>query len=114
MADNLALLLRHYIYGIFALPNFFANKMIKKWFTRTTPFVIISVITSFIILYSLLVEKGGTEGFRLSLVLRLFFFLLAIILLDIVLKFYISKKTFLIWILETLLCLALVYYWIIT
>jgi hypothetical protein len=87
--------------------------MLKKWFTRTTPFVVIAVISAIVILVELIIERGGPEGIRLPLLLKLFFFLVTISAIDVLLKFY-FKKNYNIWIIEIIMCLGLFYYWIVT
>ena len=87
--------------------------MIKKWITRTTPFVILAVITVVIMLAELIIERGGPEGFRSRLLMRLFIFLVVIIAVDVLLKIY-FRKTYSIWIIETIMCLGLFYYWLVT
>lgn len=87
--------------------------MIKKWFNRTTPFVILSVIVLFGVLYMLLIERRALEGLGYALISRTLVFLAAIIVVDLSLKYMMPKTNYRIWVIELILCLSLLYYWIV-
>ena len=86
--------------------------MIKKWFARTSPFVLLSVISAFLLLYQL-IFAGGAKEWRHPLLAELLFLVVLFVVIDIVLKQFIQKNYWL-WIIELLLCLGLIYYWIVT
>lgn len=88
--------------------------MIKKWFNRVTPFVMLSVVLLLLILYFLIIERRVSEGFGYWSVLRIIIFLATVIVIDLALKYLISRKNYLIWIIEMFLCLGLLYYWIVS
>ena len=87
--------------------------MIRKWIVRTTPFVILSLICTVVLLYELIIERDGPAEWRDSLLFKLLFFLVAIILTDVVLKYFIKTRNYWIWIIEAFLCLGFIYYWIV-
>lgn len=87
--------------------------MFKKWFARTSPFVILSVVTAFILLYQVVFESGGPDEWRHPLLLRLLFFLILIIIADLILKHFIQRNYWL-WIAELFISLGFIYYWIVT
>lgn len=88
--------------------------MFKKWLTRTTPFVVIALFSAIVLLYQFITQGGGPDGWRYPFLLRLLFFILFIIAVDLILKYAIATKTFWIWVVEIFLCLGLLYYWIVT
>lgn len=87
--------------------------MLKKWFTRTSPFVILAVVSAFILLYQTIFERGGPDGWKYPLLGKLFFLVVIIVAIDLILKRLIQKN-YLLWTIELLLCLGVVYYWIVT
>ncbi|MDQ6814389.1 MAG: hypothetical protein M3040_11670 [Bacteroidota bacterium] len=87
--------------------------MIKKWFARTSPFLLLSIIIAFLFVYQLLFERGGSNEWAHPWLLKLLFLFFLSIILDLILKHYISKNVWL-WTIELLLCLGFIYYWIIS
>lgn len=84
-----------------------------KGFFRTSPFLILSFCTAFILLYQLIFERGGPDEWRHPLLLTLLFFLILIVVSDLVLKHFIKKNSWL-WVIELFMCLGFIYYWIVT
>jgi len=89
-------------------------RSLKKWFNRTSPFVILSVIIIIVMLYELIFAGFGREEWRYPFLSRLLIFLIGIVVSDLVLKTLISSRNYWIWIIETFLCLALLYFWIVS
>lgn len=87
--------------------------MLKKWFARTSPFLVLSLVTAFLLVYQTVFEHGGADEWRHPLILRLLLFLILLVGIDLILKYVIKKNAWL-WGIELLLCLGLFYYWIIT
>ncbi len=87
--------------------------MFKKWLVRTSPFVILSLFAAAVLLYELVLEPGVPEGLRYPLLLKLLFFIIIIVITDFILKHLISRN-YLLWIIEILMSLSLLYYWIVT
>ncbi len=88
--------------------------MIKKWYSRPTPFVILSVIVTIVLLFGLLAERGGTDGWRYLFIHSLLPALIIMLAIDLLLKWVIKKATKWIWIIEAILTLGFVYWWIVT
>ena len=86
--------------------------MVKKWFSRTTPFVIIAVITTVIVVFALFTNSAA-KYWQFPLLLKAIVFVAAIVVFDVFLKFYFTK-TYPIWIIEMVGCLGLFYYWLVT
>lgn len=87
--------------------------MFKKWFTRTSPFLILSVPCAFLILFHLVFGNDGQFEWKRQFIFRLFYALLFLVVLDVLLKNLLNKNYWL-WITEIVLCLGFVYYWIVS
>jgi hypothetical protein len=61
----------------------------------------------------LIFERGGPDEWRYPFLLRLLFFLVLIVVSDVILKRFIEKNYWL-WIIELIMCLGFLYYWIIS
>jgi hypothetical protein len=88
--------------------------MFKRWFNRITPFVIIAVVTSLFVLFQIIFGYATLDAWKYPILWKLLLFLLATIIIDVLLKYTIKKKNYWIWIIESFLCLVLVYYWIVS
>jgi hypothetical protein len=88
--------------------------MFKKWYSRTTPFVLLALSGAIVLLYEVIVERGGPEGWRYPLLTKLFGYLVVIVLIDIALKIFIRMRTYVIWLIELLLLLIAFYGWVIS
>ncbi len=88
--------------------------MIKRWFSRTTPFVILSVIIIIVLLVNLIVERGGTDAWQYLVIYSLLPSLIIMLIIDLLLKWAIKKATKWIWIIEVILMSGFAYWWIIT
>jgi hypothetical protein len=88
--------------------------MIKRWYSSPTPFVILSVIVIIILLYGLIAEREGTEGWRYLAIHTLLPALILMIVIDLLLKWTIRKATKWIWLIEAILILGFVYWWVVT
>lgn len=85
--------------------------MFKKWLGRLSPFVVLSVVTALLFFAQLILAKGAEWKFAVSL--KLFTFLLVLLVLDFVFKLAFTKD-YVLWVVELFLCLALLYYWVIS
>lgn len=84
--------------------------MIKKSIFRISPFVVLAVL---LLLFEVLFSHNPSgEGIRI-LMLRPFLLVGLLVLSDIVLKRVISKNKWL-WTIELGMCLALLYYWVVS
>jgi hypothetical protein len=87
--------------------------MIKKWFLRTTPFVILAVITAMLFVFQMVFAKTAFNDWKYNILIKLFLFLVFVVAVDVLLKWALKKNSWL-WAIELFLCLALVYGWIIS
>jgi len=87
--------------------------MLKKRLFITTPFLIISILSLLWILYELIIERGGFEGWGLLTIYSILPFLIGIIIVDLVLKLLLKTAVKWMWLIEGFLLLGLVYYWIV-
>lgn len=85
-----------------------------KPFLKPTPLLILSAIVLFIFLYELILQTAVAPEFRYPLMKRLFIFFAEMMVLDVAIKLIAQNKKYLLWPLQLLACLGLLYYWIIT
>lgn len=74
--------------------------MIKKWFNRRTPFLIFSLIALPAILHMLLINRKANQVLKYSLIFKTYVLLMSIIIIDMFLKYSITGKNCLIWIIK--------------
>jgi hypothetical protein len=87
--------------------------MFKKRFKRKTPFLLIAAMGAIVLLYEVIIERGGPDGWRYPLLLKFFGYWISVLLMDVLLKHWIKNKTYLIWLVECFLLLVIFYLWII-
>jgi hypothetical protein len=88
--------------------------MTKKWLFKTTPFLILSILIVLAILYQAIIEKEHPEGLGYLAIHAALPFAFAMLIIDVTLKLVIKKSIKIIWVIEGLLSLVLLYCWIIT
>jgi hypothetical protein len=87
--------------------------MLKQRLFKTTPFLLLYVFGLFGIVYQLIVEFAGPQSWGHMAVFAVLPFIVAMIIIDLLLKTFIKQSMKWIWIIESFLSLALVYYWIV-
>ena len=87
--------------------------MLKKRLLRTTPFFIFYLLGMLWIMYELIFERGGAEGWAELAIYSILPLIVLLIIVDVVLKLLIKTSLVWIWVLEAFLSLGLVYYWIV-
>lgn len=85
----------------------------KKWIGRITPFVILCVLAVFGMLYFLVAERNSAAEVRYAYLVLLLPIVLGMAVADLVLWRLIKQKKYWLWLVEILLLLALVYFWIV-
>jgi len=86
----------------------------KTRLLRITPLFIISILIVLYVIYEVAVVRGGPDGWRYSLLGRIVTLLFITGLTDVILKIVFRQKIVWLWITEIVLCLGLLYYWIVT
>ena len=86
----------------------------KHWIKQTTPFLIVSLMALFAFVYFLIAERGGPEGMGYKYIIFLLTAVGVMITIDFVLKQLLHVKLYVIWIIEFILLLGLVYWWIVS
>jgi hypothetical protein len=87
--------------------------MLKKWFARKTPFLILSIVGCIVLMYEIGFDTHESNQLKSSLLFKLLFLIIAMALADTILKRFFIKNTW-VWIIEILMCFGLLYYWIVS
>lgn len=90
------------------------NGVIKKRLLRLTPLFAIAISLLALMVYEGVIERGGPDGWKYSLLGKFVKLLLVVIAFDVLLKLVFKQKLIWLWITESLVCLGFVYYWVIS
>ena len=92
----------------------FDNMNIKRLLKNTTPFLILSILAILAFVYILIAEGGGTEGMGYLFIVFPLAAIGIMLVIDFLLKRMLKIKPGGIWLIEALLMLACIYWWIIS
>lgn len=85
-----------------------------KQLLRPTPLLILSAITLVVIFYEFFFQTSAGREFRYPLMKHQLVFFAEMMVLDVLIKFISQNKNYLLWSLQILACLGILYYWIVT
>ena len=87
--------------------------MLKRRLFKTTPFLILYVLGLLGIIYQLITEFGRVDSWGYMAIFAVLPFIIAMIIIDVLLKAFIKQSMKWVWIIEAFLSLVLIYYWIV-
>ena len=87
---------------------------VKRILRNTTPFIILSVLALLAFVYIFIVEKGGPEGTGYVFVAFSITAIGVMLAVDFLLKRVLKVNWGWIWLIEVILMLACIYWWVIT
>jgi hypothetical protein len=87
---------------------------IQRLIKNTTPFIILSILALLVLVYFLLIERGSSEAMAGLFIVFPLTAIGVMLAVDFSLKRMLKTKPGWIWLIEIILMLACIYWWIIT
>ena len=87
--------------------------MTKSWLAKPTLFFVVSILMFLYILFEWIAGVGAVEGWLYRMVNLLLPVAITMLVVDLLLK-YLLRSLRVIWLIEAMLSLGLIYYWIVS
>ena len=87
--------------------------MTKSWLAKPTLFFVVSILMFLYILFEWIAGGGAVEGWLYRMVNLLLPVAITMLVVDLLLK-YLLRSLRVIWLIEAMLSLGLIYYWIVS